>query len=224
MVGAFACAALAAAPGCTQDETMFFISRIVAPTKGCGFDGSVDGAAVGLTWGMLDWSCKQEYNAKIVIANALQRNESAESRRTEARRIQIEAIEVTAMLPSGAVVAAYDLPATSIIEPGDARSAGLGLVSVPLLPYGRSEFRAGPGAGVQQINFELRARGHTLSGVSVVSPPFVYPVRIGMGILYSQADGGTAVATCPGQDSYYLAREACPNRTPIVLPGGAVID
>jgi len=105
MVGLASLATFAAAPGCAEDETMLYVRAIVPPTRGCGFDGTVDVNVITLTWGMLDWSCKKEYSANVLVANTMQRNASNEIRRTDANRIQIQTIEVNAVLPGGAVVA-----------------------------------------------------------------------------------------------------------------------
>jgi hypothetical protein len=210
MVGLAGLATFAAAPGCAEDQTMLYVRAIVPPTKGCGFDGSVDANVVALTWGMLDWSCKKEYSANILIANTMQRNPSNELRRTEANRVQIQTIEVNAILPGGAVVA-YDLPATAVIEPADGTTPGYAVVGVPLLPFRKIEFSRIPGTGlVKQVDFEIRVRGKTLGGNEVTSAPFLFPVRIGEGILGAVGGDAGATGTCTGQDFSYADPATCP--------------
>jgi hypothetical protein len=168
---------------------------------------------VTLTWGALDWTCKKEYTANILVANALQRNSSNEQRRTEANRVQVETIEVTAVLPGGTTLA-YDLPATAIVEAADGTTPGYAIIGVPLLPLGKLDFARIPGTGpVKQVNFEIRVRGTTLGGRTIVSQPFLFPVRIGERILLAGGDAA-AGGTCPGQDSYYTDAATCPNPSP----------
>ena len=210
LVAAAAAASFAGAPGCADNETMLFIRSIVPPTKGCGYDGIIDNNAPAITWGILDWSCKKEYSANIVVANQLQKNASNEIRRTEAGRVLIDTVQVSAVLPGGATVA-YDLPATAIVEPSDGTTPGYAVVSVPLLPLGKLDFARIPGAGlVKQVNFEIRVSGKTLGGSAVTSAPFLFPVRIGEGILVARGDAGTP-GTCIGQDTAYTEPGGCPN-------------
>jgi len=211
MVGLASLATFAAAPGCAEDETMLYVRAIVPPTRGCGFDGTVDVNVITLTWGMLDWSCKKEYSANVLVANTMQRNASNEIRRTDANRIQIQTIEVNAVLPGGAVVA-YDLPATAVIEPADGNTPGYAVLNVPLLPYRKIEYSRIPGTGlVKQVDFEIRVKGKTLGGREITSGTFLFPVRIGEGILGAGGGEAGATGTCVGQDFYYADPNTCPN-------------
>lgn len=214
LLGATAFATFAAAPGCADNDTMVFIRAIVPPTKGCGYDGTIDQSVITITYGALDWSCKKEYVANILIANGLQKNASNEIRRTEANRVQIDTLQVTALLPGGAQLA-YDIPVTAVVEPGDGTTPGYAVVGVPLLPIGKIvDYDRIPGTGlVKQVNFELRVSGTTLGGHVVTSGPFVFPVRIGQGILQARGDGG-ASGTCVGQDGIYSDFGSCPNPSP----------
>ena len=210
LLGATAVATFAAAPGCADNNTMVFIRAIVPATKGCGYDGTIDNTAPTVTYGILDWTCKKEYSANIVVANGLQRNASNEVRRSEANRFQIDTLQVNAILPGGAVLA-YDLPVTAMVDPGDGTTPGFSVIGVPLLPIGKLDFARVPGTGlVKQINFELRVSGKTLGGSVITSPPFVFPVRIGEQVLFARGDAGGG-GTCTGQDGYYTDPAACPN-------------
>ena len=54
LLGATAFATFAAAPGCADNNTMVFIRAIVPPTKGCGYDGTIDQSVITVTYGALD--------------------------------------------------------------------------------------------------------------------------------------------------------------------------
>lgn len=166
-------------PACADNESTFYIRACLVPDNDCAVQATLD--APTQQAGLLDTAFSSTgYRCAMLVGNQLAALGN-DSLRTETSRIVVYAFDITvADAASGGQLASYSVPAAGFVDPGSAPDPGYGVVDGLLLDIGTANsISAQAGAnGFPQVLVSVIARGRTLGGTELESPPWTFPITV----------------------------------------------
>ncbi len=193
--------------GCANQNTGLLIGNVVAPDDQGGY--SVSNAA--LSGGVLDVTYPRPYIAVLRLLNqtiSLSANGTSGVPIADPNLIQLQAVDVELSAADGSTLAiansSYRVAASSVTIPtSDGMTAGEGLGSAELIPLSVRDQLMAMGDGTVVVS--AQAVGVTGGGAEIISPPFIFTIRVCTGCLAQCVidDEGTqlcAPSPTPGQD------------------------
>lgn len=177
-------------PACADNESTLFIRACLVPDSDCSVQPTLDSATQQA--GLLDTAFSVTgYRCPMLVGNQLAALGN-DSLRTETSRIVVYAFDITVTdAASGGQLASYSVPAAGFVDPGQAPDPGYGAVDGLLLDINTAKAvaaQAGPN-GFPQVLVSVIARGRTLGGTELESPPWTFAITVCNGCTCTAASG-----------------------------------
>lgn len=206
------------APACADNETSLFIRAVQAPNEMCEFDLPSNDVAVRGN-GVMDVRVTPTYVAALVVGNQLVARGDEDQIRTETSRVRLTAADVNILDSSEAILqradgseAAFEVPVTGFIDPGQGSEPGYGTATVLMVDSGTTDqLRAQLGPlGRTDLIISLIIRGRTLGGNELETGEFLFPLHVCDGCLAKPSEADDPASMTKDCDNVTeLDEEAC---------------
>jgi hypothetical protein len=182
-----------AMPGCADNETMLFVRAVMVPDESTCLvkpDPSGEFRSVGL----MDLAFTNQYQAVLLVGNALVSRGSKRQIRTESNRIVLKGSEVSLLdAQENQLIDPYTVPGSGFVDLGSGEDPGYGLIDSVLIPPNS------PVAPNQLYIVDVKVFGETLGGSQITSKSLRYPIETCNGCLISfPADANDPAANPTG--------------------------
>jgi hypothetical protein len=169
--------ALAALPGCAENDSLMFVVGVMAldPPECLA---TPDRGAKLLARGVLDRAFTSGYTGALLVGNQITQRGSREQLRTETSRVALRGAEIRIETPQGSQLSEFSTVGTGFVDPAAGADASYAAMFVDMIPSSVS-----PSLSDGRVVVKVRVFGDTLGGEEVTSAELSFPIDICTGCL-----------------------------------------